>query len=553
VAAITTASPHDDAVAFAELERRALSERDAGHDFEASSTAALELAEASGDPGLLSRGLGLRAEALHAAGDTLAALEHAERAVTTARSLAAAAAASVCAQALIRAAIMYDAISSFTDATRALVEAVGLLDEASEPALLASAYNSLGVVRSRAGDPEAGLTYYRRARLLRERIDDQTGLIQLLNNSGINLKNLGRFQESLALNDEALALCDARGDAAARTTVLANRGILLAAMGDAHAALACFAEVEAQATALGASGLRVEVARRRAELFFAQGDDTRAAAELDQALTGARATANRSAEQACLALRSQVAERRGDLRQALDDLRAATDLERNLRDAADAERLRRLTLGHEVALLRQERADERERRHALERAYTELERLHEQLAEQANELAIRSRTDALTGVANRAHLDERLADETRRLERYGGSLAVAMVDVDHFKLINDRFGHAVGDEALRQVAALLKSLTRESDLVARYGGEEFALVLPESDRDSAVRVCEKVLESVRSHPWHELHPRLEALSVSAGVATSDDASDPQALLRRADARLIAAKRSGRARVVSRGR
>lgn len=532
---------------FDDVERAAYERRDGGQSFLAQADEALALAEASGDELLRCRALRLRSEALHYAGDSRGAIQEAERAVAVVRALEPTRPV-LLARTLLSAAIAHDAINDAERATRALTEAVGLLDEAHDALLLASCFNSLGVVRSRSGDPEAGLTYYRRAMSIREQHGDRSGTLQMLNNTAINLKNLGRFDESLAASDAALALADELDDANARATVLTNRGVLESAVGDAAAALATFERAEREAERLGAGPLLHEIARRRAELWRASGDLEHASSELARALEGARELGNRRAEQQCLALRSELAEARGDLRAALDDLRAAHALEAALQADADAERLHRLTVGHELELLRRESAEERERSDALAHAYRELERLHRQLADQANLLAARSRTDGLTGVANRAHLDERLREETRRLRRYGGTLSVAMIDIDHFKDVNDRLGHAAGDEALCVVAALLRDLTRETDLVARYGGEEFALLLPETDLESALAVAHKVLDAVRTHPWERLDPAAPPLTVSIGVAVSDGARDARAVLQRADERLIRAKRGGRDRI-----
>lgn len=534
--------------AFAALEAQAYELRDVGRPFLDVARAALDLAE-RGDDALRCRAVRLHAEALHQAGDTLGAITSAERAVVLARSLGARG-TTLAARALLSEAIAHDAIGSFERATRALIEAVGLSDGSDDTALLASLYNSLGVVRSRAGDPEAGLSHYRRAAALRERLGDRSGQLQLLNNIGINLKNLGRLEESLASNHAALALADEMGDTLACATVLANRGILYAALGDTDAAFAAYDRAEGLTQALGTEVLTAELTRRRAELALQCDDLELAASELERALQRSRASHDRRGEQLCLALRAEVAERRGELRQAINDLRSAHALEAELREAADAERLRRLTLAHDLELLRHEHDSERERNRALEEAYRELERLHRRVADQATLLEARSRTDALTEVANRAHLDERLQAEARRLQRYGGSLAVAMLDIDHFKRVNDAFGHAVGDDVLRIVAQLMREHTRDSDLVARYGGEEFALVMPETDTAQATAVCRKLLTAVRRYPWHDVHRDLRTVTVSAGVADSSDAADPSALLARADERLIRAKRGGRARVVT---
>ena len=123
--------------------------------------------------------------------------------------------------------------------------------------------------------------------------------------------------------------------------------------------------------------------------------------------------------------------------------------------------------------------------------------------------------------------------------------------MDHFKDINDRFSHPVGDEVLRRLGAVLKRCCRKYDLAARYGGEEFAVILTGVDRPAARTACERIRAAVEAEPWPLLHPQLR-VTVSIGVVHEDEqeaSGASQSLLATADARLYAAKRGGRNRVV----
>ncbi len=151
-------------------------------------------------------------------------------------------------------------------------------------------------------------------------------------------------------------------------------------------------------------------------------------------------------------------------------------------------------------------------------------------------------TDGLTGVANRRMFDETLAREVARATRSGDRLSLLMLDVDHFKRLNDTYGHQAGDEALQAVAASLADSVRLGDLVARYGGEEFAVLLPGLDGEHAMQAAER-LRGVVAGSGTEA-----PVTVSAGVATyPDDARDPLTLVEAADAALYASKRAGRDR------
>ncbi len=165
-----------------------------------------------------------------------------------------------------------------------------------------------------------------------------------------------------------------------------------------------------------------------------------------------------------------------------------------------------------------------------------------------------STTDVLTGAGNRRLFDQRLAEELRRARRQAHPLALLMVDIDHFKRYNDRYGHPVGDLALRQVAtALEQQVRRPGELVARYGGEEFALLLPHHGEAAALAVAERCLAAVATASIpHADSPTAAHITLSIGVAvySATSAEDAATLIARADAALYRAKQDGRARVVA---
>lgn len=158
-------------------------------------------------------------------------------------------------------------------------------------------------------------------------------------------------------------------------------------------------------------------------------------------------------------------------------------------------------------------------------------------------------TDELTGVMNRQALLARLEDELRRAARYHRTLSIALVDLDHFKRLNDSFGHLAGDRILREVAATLRSDMRAQDILGRYGGEEFMLVLPETDADSAATVAEKLRRLVAMSPVALGDGTVAPVTLSAGVAGGMGGQlDLDGLIRDADAALYSAKALGRDQV-----
>jgi diguanylate cyclase (GGDEF)-like protein len=187
-------------------------------------------------------------------------------------------------------------------------------------------------------------------------------------------------------------------------------------------------------------------------------------------------------------------------------------------------------------------------------------RVHERTEEleRANErLRSISLTDGLTQVANRRRFDQKLEEEWKRAQRHGHPLSLLLLDIDHFKKVNDELGHLVGDDCLSEVAALCAAeVQRSEDLLARYGGEEFSILLPATPEQGAVQVAERVRQAVaRSPVYSGAAVAPVSLTISVGVATLVPGLDmePQELIRQADDALYAAKESGRNRVmVARG-
>jgi diguanylate cyclase (GGDEF)-like protein len=157
--------------------------------------------------------------------------------------------------------------------------------------------------------------------------------------------------------------------------------------------------------------------------------------------------------------------------------------------------------------------------------------------------------DDLTGLANRRQFLAALEREMERVRRYQRSLCVAIVDVDHFKSVNDGHGHAAGDQVLRALADVLAATVRDVDAVGRLGGEEFGLMLPESDLSSAVKVAERVRQAVAAMTL-DVEGESLGVTVSVGLAQTTPDCDMKGLLARADAALYTAKRNGRNRVIA---
>ena len=182
--------------------------------------------------------------------------------------------------------------------------------------------------------------------------------------------------------------------------------------------------------------------------------------------------------------------------------------------------------------------------------------LYEQVESDNQRLTKLANTDDLTGLYNHRHFYMRLEEEYKRAERYGSDLALILLDLDHFKQVNDTYGHQQGDAVLRELATVLHRTTRETDLLARYGGEEFAVLLPETHLAGGFQQAERLRREIKAHYFEALQGK--PLTISCGVAclpfTQPSFRAPRhrqdALIAWADQALYTAKRGGRDRSVT---
>ncbi|HXD53727.1 MAG TPA: GGDEF domain-containing protein [Solirubrobacteraceae bacterium] len=293
---------------------------------------------------------------------------------------------------------------------------------------------------------------------------------------------------------------------------------------------------------LGAT-LRADV---QARMALGQLDDARRTGEEILGWLGDRVPQTRSLILSTLASTLRAA---GRTEEAYDALERAGELEREaFRELSELQlRLERATL--EAGAARQASAALAAKNRQLADAHAELERRARELEALRDQLREQAERDWLTGLHNRRYFARAL--EQLAAEHEQGPLSLAVVDLDHFKAINDRFGHDVGDRVLVRVASLLSGVLRQSDVAVRSGGEEFHVLMPATEQNAAAACCARIRERIAEEPWDRLAPGL-TVTASVGVASTEDRENLVALARTADQRLYEAKRSGRDRVVGPG-
>ncbi|GEN79379.1 GGDEF domain-containing protein [Actinotalea fermentans] len=467
-----------------------------------------------------------------------------------------------------------------SDALAAAERTAHLAQRASDLVWQSRALVCRGLVHHALGHVEDAVDLLRRAVELRREADDAAGTAELLNHLGTVYTGMSQFgPEAAAVLSESRRLWLAEGDTdqaavaqvnLARAFVVTGRRIAeqnpRGALAAARRALTFAEQAVEEADAAGltrfaidarlavvgahilagdlaAAGVTLEAARAMVERFPTRngqlaihreaarwlvltGRHDEAVAEVEAGLALCE-TLDRPGERVEL-LRSLVAahEGRDDAPAALGALHELHELTVRLADAV-AER-RSALLSSRLEVERAQRTAEAERRRA-----AALEERNARLAWEASH-------DALTGLANRRVLDAVLLRLTSTRARF----AVALLDIDHFKTVNDTWSHQTGDQVLVRLAAELRGTLRGDDLAARYGGEEFAVVLTDVEMATAVLVCERMRRAVADIDWGELMPG-HRLTISLGVVTSDLHGTPEALLAAADVALYAAKADGR--------
>ena len=402
--------------------------------------------------------------------------------------------------------------------------------EAGDVQWQARVLSNIGNVEIQLGNHTAALELFDQALELRREIGDNEGAGFDLNNAAF-----GRIQRAIRLRgggdrescqlecESALRLLDRALAIARQFGYKRLEAYCLQTMGEAYQAMA------RPEVALGLADQFLALARESNDKWIAAyglacvgelrhqvGEHEAGLVDLASALAAFETLGARDQAARVLRILSQVHESMEQVTEALACIRKAGAIEARLAGEEAESRARALAARRRLDLARQE--TERYRRLALE--------------------------DSLTGLANRRQIDERLEALLREARKGQASVTVALADVDHFKGINDRFSHAVGDEVLRCVGEILRAHCRLGDLAGRYGGEEFMLVFRNLEMRAAVETCERVRCAVESWDWASIHPQLR-VTLSMGLASSSSFDTIQGLLDAADHWLYEAKHHGR--------
>lgn len=451
------------------------------------------------------------------------------------------------AQLLAALGLAYEGLGRYADALDLHQEAHDLLEALGDERGVASARLSMGVLHSRCNDHAIGLGHYEAALATFERFDDAPSIIRVLNNIGLNHRNLGQYEASLQAFDRAMALARAQGLEGLLTTLGGNRARTLVALGrldEAEAHFMSYAQAIADnrwfQSTLDARLAMVEIAVLR-------GQDERVEACAAELLTLLAEHPMLDSEVKLWTLLAETREKRGDMAGALAAFKKLREAEARWVDQRAGTRLRASTLMSDLAAARRRAEEEARLRDRLAEAHAALAIEAAERRARAEELYRQSREDGLTGLPNRRAFEERVTEECRLTELHEEPLCLAIVDVDHFKRVNDTHGHSAGDLVLVAVAARLRGAAGAAAWVARLGGEEFVVLVPHADLNAAARLCESLRAAICADPVVAGEVPIP-VSASFGLTAFNAGEAPEAMLERADQALYAAKSAGRNRV-----
>ena len=422
-----------------------------------------------------------------------------------------------------------------------------------------------------AGDHASAITTLERAEEVARDIDDPKRLADVLRNVGVCCSLVARHQQALSCLGEACTLIETVGDVAERYVARLSlynarnrRTVSLPKASEERAAelQALLADWQALVASTGAAGLamlEVMAMGNHAITLSQCGRPEAAIVELEALLERYRGFGMRPNEGLCFCEIGRCHEALRQYDAARENYRRAIDI---LKDGGTLPDLQEATEGLSraeeaagdfaaaLAALKEVRSiDRRKSDEAAQGAMAQRE-LRIELARLTSTWALQATQDPLTGLGNRRALDLWMNERLPRVDQ-GEPVTLLLLDLDHFKQVNDRFGHAVGDAVLRRVATLIQQNCRSADAAVRYGGEEFVLALFGVAHEAATDVAHRLRASVEGEPWGTIAEGL-TVSVSIGVAAAVEAADGPALLTLADRRLYAAKFGGRNQVVTAG-
>jgi diguanylate cyclase (GGDEF)-like protein len=446
--------------------------------------------------------------------------------------------------------IAYTQMAQFSDAFEYLqnsLDAAGALPSAASYAL----YN-IAQIFTQINDLGKAQDYYRQSLELNQKTNDRALESTIL-------ADLGKVHALLKNHSDALGYLERSLEIARTTGNLHDQGVALSILGMAHQESGNYSKAEECLLEALQIMKKTDALPDQSEVLCLLGRNQLKLGKFDESIAllnqslsiAEEIKVNEKIRNAHYAL-AEIYQAVGDFEQALNHYRIYHNIWKSFYSQDAERRIHAIIARSEIEKAKQDAEEERSKRHELSQALNEAQRsenekarLLSQLEIQAEMLEQLAREDGLTGLNNRRWLDVQLNHEFERARRFRHPFSIAMLDVDNFKSVNDRFSHQVGDEVLRQIAKILRISCRIVDCIGRYGGEEFMIILVETTPRQAYEICSKIMDQMHIFDWSLIDKRLDSITLSIGLGQNTSVQTPADMVSIADKQLYRAKQQGK--------
>ncbi len=435
-------------------------------------------------------------------------------------------------------AIIYIELGDFVNAYTYLLKQLNYAEEFNDIETAACAAHDIGLLYDgHTQDTTLSLSYFNQAQEQFEALNQAWGsCISKTNKSAVYIK-IGHYEKALVLAKEALAYGIKHEHDTAKCYAYCRLGCANAALDNKTEAISYLNQALILSRQLSYDEISAEALYTKAELFLAS-HETKTARELfNEAIKASKTVHDDNILRKCYVGISESYKIDGDFHMALSNYESYIAASVNAKHIDNKRKLRNIELIKTMETLRQDAEVTKTQNIALVEKVDELNKLQQ-------ELYHLSTRDALTNLYNRRYATEQIGIIFSRAKRHSFPLSIALLDLDHFKSINDEFSHLVGDAVLKAVAHILNDSTREIDIAARYGGEEFLLIFPNTDIEGANLVCERIRIQIENYDWESIAKDL-SVTTSIGLAHGADKKNAEELIAIADKLLYVSKAEGR--------
>jgi diguanylate cyclase (GGDEF)-like protein len=431
-------------------------------------------------------------------------------------------------------------VGLYADALKNMFEALSVFDAKEDRAMASKCLNAVGYTYVLMNEFDQALVHLTRSAELARGLESKIHLANTLDSLGAAYLGLGDLDRALESSLESIQVCRSEGALIKEAEYLLGLGAIYSAKGDVEKAEECLGDSLSLARKYGYRFVEAGALRYLGQLACRKQEATKAIKLLEESLKLCTEIGASHKTYVCLSDLAKVCKDAGDFEAALSYFEKYHAAKEAIFSEQTEFRVKSLEVSYKLKEANREKELYYLKNVALQREVEE--RMKAQAL--AEHLAI---TDPLTGLSNRRQLLDLAEREVEHANRYQRTLSLIIFDLDHFKRVNDTFGHAAGDKVLVTISTFVQSTVRKCDIIGRYGGEEFALLLPETEGQNALTMFERIRRAIEEMKI-ELDGQAASVTISAGIAEVNLLSrgdSLETLLDRADKALYAAKAAGR--------